>query len=324
MTIDAVDVLAAPNDMDDFDLLLNDVLRTVANPELPEPVRVQPRIRVYEMTRKAEGPTMRRAAVFAPEVFLAKMQPKRDTSSTTYALLAHAAAILLVCWVVSAHVRFALPTKPDQITQLTTPPPIAPERHLAGGGGGSNTHAPAAKGQLPKFAPVQITPPKIPVEATVRMPEPAIESITNLKMPNPEMPNLGMPNSNTLGASLGEGKGTGIGSGKGPGLGDGVGGNCCSGLRHVGGTVSEPVLLTHVQPEFSEEARRTKTPGVVTVDIIVDSKGMPQNIHVVRSAGMGLDEKAVEAVKQYRFRPAMKNGKPVAVEMTVVVSFEIE
>jgi protein TonB len=253
------------------------------------------------------------------------MQPRRDTRSTLYAVLTHAAAILLVCWVVSAHVRFMPPTRPDQITQLTAPPPIAPALHTSGGGGGSNNHTPPAKGQLPKFAPVQITPPKIPVEARIPMPAPAIEAVTNMPMANPNMPNLGMPNSSASGASLGEGKGTGIGSGNGPGLGAGNGGNWGGGdLRKVGGGVSEPVLMNHIQPEFSEEARRTKTPGVVTVDIIVDAHGMPQNVHVVHGAGMGLDEKAVEAVKLYRFKPAMENGKPVAVEMYVVVTFEIE
>jgi protein TonB len=329
-----MDVIAT----DDFDLLLNDVLRSVANPEVPARVQVRTRIRVYQMTAnpaaKSHGQTAgstipasptRTAAVFAPDLFLAKMQPKRDTRSTLYALLTHAAAILLVCWVVSASMRFTPPTRPDRITELTAPPRIAPALRTAGGGGGSNTHAPAAKGQLPKFAPIQITPPKIPVEAKVPMPAPAIEAVTNIQMANPHMPNLGMPNSTASGASLGEGKGTGIGSGNGPGLGAGRGGNWGGGdIRKVGGGVSEPVLMNHIQPEFSEEARRTKTPGVVTVDLIVDAHGMPQNVHVVHGVGMGLDEKAVEAVKLYRFKPAMENGKPVAVEMYVVVSFQIE
>jgi len=325
--MDAMDVL----DGDEFDLLLNDVLRTVANPEMPARVRVQTRVRVREMTRTAtsqkqdigQPETARRAAVFAPEVFLAKMQPKRDARSTTYALLAHAAAILLVCWVVSAHVRFAAPAEPMMTTELTAPPPLALEKRTTGGGGGSNDHTPVAKGQPPKFAPVQITPPKIPVVTTRVMPEPAIEAVTNLKMADTNMPNLGLPTSNSAGTSLGEGKGTGVGSGNGPGLGSGFNGNLGGGIRHVGGDVSQPVLLNQIQPEFSEEARRTKTPGVVTVGLIVDAKGMPQNVHVARGVGMGLDEKAIEAVKQYRFKPAMENGKPVAVEMNVIVDFEI-
>jgi protein TonB len=63
--------------------------------------------------------------------------------------------------------------------------------------------------------------------------------------------------------------------------------------------------------------------GVVTVSIIVDKKGRPQNVHVTKGVGHGLDEKAVEAVKKYRFIPAKENGKPVAVGMNVEVNFEI-
>jgi len=63
--------------------------------------------------------------------------------------------------------------------------------------------------------------------------------------------------------------------------------------------------------------------GVVTVSLIVDQHGLPQNVKVLRGVGMGLDEKAVEAVKTYRFKPATENGKPVAVYLNVEVNFEI-
>lgn len=321
-----MDAMKAPAN-DEFDLLLNDVLRIAANPELPARVKIQTRIGVFELTRqRAEEPVAapRPPVIFAPDIFLAKMQPKRNTHSTGYALLAHAAAVLLMCWAVSAHVRIAPPATNPELNLLTTPPPVAPEKRSSGGGGGAQTHEPASKGQLPKFAPVQITPPKIPVEAKVHMPDPALEAVTNMQMANPDMPNFGMPNSNMPGASLGEGRGTGIGSGNGPGLGAGSGGNYGGAIRSVGGGVSEPIVIHEVQPEFSEEARRAKFPGVVTVNLIVDTKGMPQNVHVIQGVGMGLDEKAIEAVKQYRFKPAMENGQPVPVYVNVVVSFQIE
>ena len=82
-------------------------------------------------------------------------------------------------------------------------------------------------------------------------------------------------------------------------------------------------MIWQVDPEFSEEARKAKFMGVVMVNLIVDSHGLPQNVHVTRGVGMGLDQKAVEAVKQYRFKPAMEGGKPVAVELNVEVSFQI-
>jgi protein TonB len=91
----------------------------------------------------------------------------------------------------------------------------------------------------------------------------------------------------------------------------------------VGGGVSKPEVIYEVEPEFSEEARKAKFMGVVTVNLIVDQKGLPENVHILRGVGMGLDQKAVEAVKQYRFKPAMLGGKPVAVEVNVEVDFKI-
>jgi protein TonB len=111
---------------------------------------------------------------------------------------------------------------------------------------------------------------------------------------------------------MGEGSGSGIGNGYGPG-----------GVVQVGGGVKGPVIIYQPEPEFSEEARKAKFMGVVTVSLIVDATGKPQNVKVTRGVGMGLDENAVAAVKQYRFKPATENGKPVAVYLNVEVNFEI-
>ena len=305
---------------DEFDVLLNDVLRTVANPELPERVRVHVRTRVWVREMAAKP---RPAVVFAPEVFLAQMQPKRDARSTGTAVLLHVAAIGLLFWAVKTHVSFVNPQKTAML-DLVTPPPMPPAKDVMGGGGGQQGAAPVSKGALPKFADQQITPPKAPPmeQPKIKMPDPTIEVQTNLKMAS-NMPNLGMPNSPLLGNSMGNGTGSGIGSGSGAGLGAGTGGGYGGGLKKIGGGVSSPVLVYQVEPEFSEEARRAKFMGVVTVDIIVNPQGLPQNIRVVRGVGMGLDQKAVEAVKQYRFKPAMEAGKPVAVEMYVEVNFQI-
>ena len=106
-------------------------------------------------------------------------------------------------------------------------------------------------------------------------------------------------------------------------MGPGSGGNYGGGLKQVGGGVSAPVLIHEVEPEFSEEARKAKAAGNVLVNLLVDEQGRPQHVHVLRGVGMGLDEKAVEAVKQYRFKPAMESGKPVAVYLNVEVNFQI-
>jgi bla regulator protein BlaR1 len=94
-------------------------------------------------------------------------------------------------------------------------------------------------------------------------------------------------------------------------------------IYHVGGDVSGPQLIFSPNPEYSEEARRAKYQGVCVVSLIVDAQGNPQRVQVVRHLGKGLDKKAVEAVKQYRFKPAMLHGEPVAVEVNIEVNFRL-
>ena len=91
----------------------------------------------------------------------------------------------------------------------------------------------------------------------------------------------------------------------------------------VGGGVSAPEVIFQVDPEFSEEARKAKFSGDLYVSVIVDEQGRPTHVRVVRAIGMGLDEKAIEAVKQYKFKPAMLHGKPVKVAVDVNVRFQI-
>ncbi len=95
-------------------------------------------------------------------------------------------------------------------------------------------------------------------------------------------------------------------------------------IYKIGGHISAPVLIHRVTADYSDEARRAKYQGVCLVRLIVDKNGEPQNVHVVRALGMGLDEKAIEAVKQYRFKPAMNDGKtPVPAMITIEVDFRL-
>ena len=102
-----------------------------------------------------------------------------------------------------------------------------------------------------------------------------------------------------------------------------VAGEAANGVKPIGGDVKGPILSYAPEPGYSPEAKAAKFEGVVMVSIIVDKNGIPQNVHVTRGVGLGLDEKAVEAVKQYKFKPATENGKPVAVYLNVEVNFEI-
>ena len=89
------------------------------------------------------------------------------------------------------------------------------------------------------------------------------------------------------------------------------------------GGVSAPKLIFAPDPEYTEQARRAKYQGVCVVSLIVDAQGKPEHVQVVRHLGMGLDKKAVEAVKQYTFKPATLRGQPVVVEVNIEVNFRI-
>ena len=252
-----------------------------------------------------------------------RMAVDREYASTAYAVAAHAMAVFLIGFVVRAQIR--------TVDEVKTPlPVVAPVLQITarasgrnGGGGGQPGEAPVSKGRLPKLAEQQIVPPSKPPMLPPRLAIAPTVVMQPITLANNVMPNVGMPDSPITGVSMGDGKGTGIGPGSGPGVGPGTGGNTGDGLRHVGGSVSMPEVIYSVDPEFSEEARKAKVSGDVTVYLWVDEHGNPTHVRVIRGIGMGLDEKAVEAVKQYRFKPAMENGRPVKVEMYVVVNFQI-
>ena len=117
--------------------------------------------------------------------------------------------------------------------------------------------------------------------------------------------------------------GTGIGSGRGPGVGPGSGGGFGGGAYKIGGGVSAPVPVFRPEPEYSEEARKAKWQGAVLLSLIVDENGVPQEIKVVRSLGLGLDQKAIEAVQKWRFKPGLKDGKAVPVTANIEVNFRL-
>ena len=212
--------------------------------------------------------------------------------------------------------------------------PKALNKMGGGGGGGDRSIIEASKGKLPKIEKDPVVPPMVQTfdKPKIAMPA-AIDVQKDIKLPdNPELQNIGMKagvnvvlsNGTGSGGGMGNGSGGGLGSGNGIGYGPGSGWNTGGGLAQVGGRVSAPVPLFEPEAEFSDEARRAKYQGVCLVGLIVDAQGNPQNVHIVRTLGMGLDEKAMEAVRKYKFKPAMKDGKtPVAVYVNVEVNFRL-
>jgi protein TonB len=254
-----------------------------------------------------------------------RINTRRSPASLWTAIAAHAAVFLLLFTIAASHVQL-LKSAQTKLTSLEVlpPPPLAPRLEKLGGGGGQHGPTPVTVGHLPKLAQEQIVPPKAPplIEAKLAV-EPTVIVQPNLKMADNKMPDLGMPNSNLKGFSMGNGNGSGIGSGDGSGIGPGSGGNIGGGVFHIGGSIRPPAVLYSVEPEFSEEARKAKFSGNVQVYLWVDEHGNPSHVRIARGVGMGLDEKAIEAVRQYKFKPATQNGKPVKVDLYVDVNFQI-
>jgi TonB family protein len=263
---------------------------------------------------------------------------KRSPLSSALSVGTHAAIIALIIFLIiqmRMHPR-PVPPKPQMAHVDITPfRPIAVKGPALGGGGGGGAHelVQAPKGRLPKVSETPITPPMLAVNQHPKLAvAPTIKMPPSVALPNNPLPNLGDPRTNIAGpaangtgsgAGLGSGDGGGIGSGSGAGYGAGEGGGYGGGVYHVGGGVSPPVLIHSVNAEFSDEARRAKFEGVSVVSLIVDAQGMPQRVRVMRKLGQGLDEKAIEAVRQYRFKPSTYQGKPVPVEITVEVNFHL-
>ena len=178
-------------------------------------------------------------------------------------------------------------------------PYIAEKKDAMHGGGGGGARAPldASAGRLPKIAPRQFTPPRVDPVQDPKLPMvPTI--VSEVQPPNVDLPNygdptshLGVPSNGTgLGGGIGGGIGGGVGMGRGPGVGPGSGGGFGGGAYRIGGGVTSPSVVSKVEPEYSEEARKAKWQGVVELSIVVDEHGVPQQMKVVHSLGLGLDE----------------------------------
>ena len=100
---------------------------------------------------------------------------------------------------------------------------------------------------------------------------------------------------------------------------------CCMSFLtiRVGPGITPPDILFKVEPLYSEPARKAKYSGNVVLFVIVEHSGKPSHITVVKALGLGLDEKAIEAVEQWRFKAGLKDGKAVSVEATISINFHL-
>ena len=262
-------------------------------------------------------------------------QTRRSTFVLSF--LAHALAVTVLLTsarFVVVHRKEVRQTVVGLVTEISPyvlPPSVT--KSGGGGGGGDRDKLPASKGALPKFSRQQITPPS----AVVRNPDPLLAAEPTVVVP-PEIQMrhfegpLGDPLSSVLGppsngpgsgGGIGSGSGGGVGSGHGPGVGPGWGGGIGGGPYRVGGGVTAPRAIFSPDPEFSDQARKAKYQGTVVLWAVIGADGRTHEIRVQRSLGMGLDEKAIEAIRQWRFEPGRKDGIAVAVQVNIEVSFRL-
>lgn len=273
------------------------------------------------MTEQAPSPSERPGVVssgwLAANSSFTRVDGRKRGRAFAASLLLHGLGLLVVlalmAWVPKVTIQ-----------QLTTPERVdlvflqAPGPGGGGGGGNKMPDPPRKlemKAELPKppvIEPVKsdIPPPALiaPVQTSVAVTQTA-GAVTGL----------------TAAPSLGTGSGTGAGPGQGPGVGPGTGGGFGGGAMGEGSGAQPPTLLRGQDPQYTTEAMRSKVQGVVTLEALVSAEGTVRDVRVVRSLDRiyGLDEEAIKTARQWRFRPAMYQGQPVAYLVLIEMSFNL-
>lgn len=263
--------------------------------------------------------------------------------SQAIAIGMHIAVIALLIIPIFTHVLPAsteaknkgLDVMPLDISPYMAKLPAGANKAGGGGGGGDRSPLPPTKGKAPKFQWTQFTPPTATIKnLNPKLPmDPSLLGPPDLKVANPALNNIGDPLAATVnfsggpggGGGIGTGLGGGVGSGSGGGLGPGEGGGTGGGMFRAGiNGVGQPACLYCPDPEYSDEARKAKYQGTVVLEIIVTADGRVLDPHVVRGPGLGLEEKAMAAVKNWKMRPAIgPNGKPVTCRATIEIGFRL-
>ena len=288
---------------------------------------------------------------------------RRSGFSLVASGLLHAAAILALVFAAWLKLLDANDTEqivkdasPVRLVFLMTPGP-------GGGGGGSGLKMPEPPSRAERKPPARVvrkvsspvppvrkspTPRPVTVEPPRPLPPPNVDPVVaDPPKPAPAPPAVQAPvvpapadSKNTLGVlsqapalsvsagsgqggSAGAGDGSGLGDGRGAGIGPGSGGGTGGGPFQPGAGIEPPTLLREVKPLYTDEARRRSIEGDVTLEIVVRRDGSVGSPRVTRSLGAGLDERAVDAVRQWRFGPARRQGAPVDVVVEVSVEFKL-
>jgi protein TonB len=274
------------------------------------------------MTAASPGPGPNIFSIFSVE----NHRLYRTRSETfVFSMLGQAAILGVIIYFTSCVIRSTpqIGKEPLRLADL----PLVFSGHFGGGGGGHDP-LPASRANLPRasldqqLAPPTVTlqkeMPKLPVEETVNV-APDIKLLTGGQIGDPTSKFSVLSNGPGGPGGIGPGCCDGVGPSNGPGAGDGPSGIYPAGKMGV----TVPEVIFNPEPSFSDEARKMKAQGIVLLLLVVGKDGQTYDIRVRQSLGMGLDEKAIEAVKRWRFRPATRNGQPVATQIAVQVDFHL-
>lgn len=207
-----------------------------------------------------------------------------------------------------------------------------------GGGGGLSRPTPPSRARrqgtqalsspVPVRKPPEAAPDPLPavepepVQVEAPVAEMAADPETVTGVPEPAAPPEPSAGPGAEGG-VGTGSGQGVGEGRGDGLGDGSGGGTGGGPYRAGSGIEPPALLREVKPDYTEQARRQGVEGDVVMEIVVRHDGTVGQVRVLEGLGHGLDERAVAAVRQWRFTPASRRGTPVDVLVEVAMEFKL-
>ena len=262
-------------------------------------------------------------------------------SGTLHLAMAAGIALLATLGMTQTEARVA----PQDRTDLRLVFLVSPGPGGGGGGGGLKQPAPPPpaerKGTSALRSPVHVRKPT-PVDP------PPIEKVVEPPKPDPEPPVVApvaevshdpkdragipweapkapVPDSHGpgTGGGSGTGRGTGIGEGEGSGLGAGSGGGTGGGPYRPGSGISAPAIIREVKPDYTEEGRRRAIEGDVVLEIVVRADGSVGNVKLLQGLGAGLDQRAMEAVREWKFSPARRYGTPVDVIVEVAMEFKL-
>ena len=277
------------------------------------------------------------ARFLAGEVPAGKLDARRAGNATLMSVLVHGGFVLLALWAI-ANPPSAFSPLPDNLPRdivwLDTPGPGG-----GGGGGGNEMPEPPRKAELKgaekitvpveKPPKMELVKPETPEPPPAQIVIPAQQTATGVvelpgmvsNLPTPAVPSQGLG----TGGGAGTGKGGGVGPGSGDGLGPGYGGGTGGGAYRPGNGVISPDVIHEEKPQYTSEAMRAKVQGVVEVEAIVLTDGTVGQVRIVRSLDdrFGLDQKAVEAVRRWRFRPGTRMGSPVPVLVNIELTFTL-